>query len=452
MISSLSETIAAIATPPGVGAVALLRISGAEALLVAEKIFRGKVAPSAMKSRYAYLGGIVDGEELIDEVLLTLFRAPRSYTGEDLVEISGHGGVFITNRLLETILRAGARLARPGEFTQRAYLHGKIDLAQAEAVMDLITAQTRYAQHVALEQHAGYLSEEMKKLRAELLTLVSQQEASFDFPEEELDLQESDFLTAPLKSIITQVSGLIKKAQEGHLCRTGMLLALCGAPNTGKSSLLNKLLRSDRAIVSPLAGTTRDTIEEEVLLQGVPFRIIDTAGLRSTEDPLEREGVLRAQAVLERADLLLHLVDATQRPEEITPLGQQEILLFNKIDLLEDRSALKQSFPEALEISCKTGEGIENLIKNILERLLGPKTTLLEPAATPLAMNTRQLACLQRSLESLQRALLLQEEGSSGELVALELHAALEAVGEVCGNVDSEEILGEIFSNFCIGK
>jgi tRNA modification GTPase len=489
----MSDTITAIATPPGLGAIAVLRISGPEAITVANQIFRGSKQPSLMESRRAYFGMVLDGNEIIDEVLLTVFRAPNSYTGEELVEVSGHGGALIAARLLETALKAGARLARPGEFTQRAYLHGKMDLTQAEAVMDLITAQTRQAQRAALEQRSGRLGQEMKKIKQELLTIVAHLEASFDFPEDDIDPEKEEFLRARMKACRDHFLKLLATAEEGRLLREGITLALCGAPNAGKSSLLNKLLGMERAIVSPIAGTTRDTIEEHVVLGGFPFRVIDTAGIRPTEDLVEQEGVLRAQAAAENADGSLHLVDAmevektmypfsgldsrtarlsSERPKgseegnllteelagnvngykTIQPISSEELLVFNKIDLIEDRSTLQKLHPNALLISCATGEGIERLVETLIERLLGKKATSMETAPSSLAINARHQACLQHALDSMERALSLEATHAPLELLAIELHASLQAVGEVTGEVNSEEILGEIFSTFCIGK
>ncbi|MFZ4115393.1 MAG: tRNA uridine-5-carboxymethylaminomethyl(34) synthesis GTPase MnmE [Chthoniobacterales bacterium] len=448
----MSDTIAAIATPPGSGAIALLRISGPEAIAVADQIFQGSTSPSQMQSRHTYFGVVVDGSEIIDEVLLTVFRAPKSYTGEDLVEVSGHGGALIVARLLEAVLQAGARLARPGEFTQRAYLHGKMDLTQAEAVMDLITAQTRHAQRAALEQRSGRLGQEIEKIKQKLLTIVAHLEASFDFPEDDIDPEQEELLRARMEACRDYLLKLLGTAEEGRLLREGISLALCGAPNAGKSSLLNKLLGVERAIVSPIAGTTRDTIEEQATLGGFPFRVIDTAGIRLTEDPVEHEGVLRAHRVAETADHSLHLVDATQVEEFIPPITSEELLVFNKVDLIENRLALQQRYPSALLISCATGEGIETLIETLIERLVGKKATYIEAAPSPLAINTRHQVCLKRALDAIERALSLVVTHAPLELLAIELHASLQAVGEVTGEVHCEEILGEIFSTFCIGK
>lgn len=454
----MSDTIAAIATPPGSGAIAVVRVSGSEAIPIAEKIFQGNSSPMLMKSRYAYFGSIVDAGNMVDEVLLTVFRAPQSYTGEDVVEVSGHGGALIAVRLLESLLNNGARLARPGEFTQRAYLHGKMDLTQAEAVMDLINAQTDHAQRIALRQRAGGLGQEMDRLKQELLTMVAHVEAFFDFPEDDIAPEEGPFLRARMEACRNHLVRLLATAEEGRLLREGFSLALCGAPNVGKSSLLNKLLHMERAIVSPTAGTTRDTIEEMANLGGFPFRLIDTAGIRSTEDVIEQAGVVRAQSAAKSADYTLHLVDATDCEQVIEPVSSNELLVLNKVDLILNRPALQQMYPSAIMISCNTGEGIDALISTLIERLVGKKessvlsTESAQGAPSILAINARHKACLKRALDSLDQALALEAAGEPLELVSIELHTALQAVGEVTGEVDSEEILGTIFSTFCIGK
>lgn len=448
----MNETIAAIATPPGSGAVGMVRISGPEAITLADQFFQGSIKPSLMKSRHAYFGTFVHAGEILDEVLLTIFRAPQSYTGEDVVEVSGHGGALIVARLLEAILNAGARLARPGEFTQRAYLHGKMDLTQAEAVMDLITAQTRHAQRVALEQRSGRLGQEMDLMKQELLAVVAHVEAFFDFPEDDIAPEKEELLRARMEACRDHLLKLLATAGEGRLLREGISLALCGAPNAGKSSLLNHLLGMERAIVSSTPGTTRDTIEESATLGGFPFRLIDTAGVRITDDLVEREGVVRAHHAAERSDACLHLVDATLPQEPMEPISSGELLVFNKIDLLADRSLLKQAHPSAVMISCATGEGIEELIAKLIQQVTQKKEALVEAAPSFLAINARHQACLQRALHSMETALSLEASHAPLELLSSELHAALEAIGEVTEAVGSEEILGEIFSTFCIGK
>lgn len=444
------ETIAALATPPGEGALAVIRISGTGALSVANTIFRG-AKPSTMEERQVVLGRIVDSRsEVIDEVLLTVFRNPRSYTGEDLVEISGHGGSLVSARVLEAVLEAGARMARPGEFTERAYLNGKLDLTQAEAVMDLISAQTARAAKAAAGQLKGRLGHEIEELRGELLSCVAHLEAFIDFPEEGIDPESGALLHKRMEAIASHFSQLLSTANEGRLLREGITIALCGAPNAGKSSLLNRLLGADRAIVSEIAGTTRDTIEESASLGGYPFRIIDTAGIRETEDPVEKEGVTRARDAAEQADLRIHLIDASlPQSSSIPPLFDDEIRVLNKMDLV-DLSGNQSGFADGTRVSCKTGEGIEALINVILAKVTGRPEGEAPPDGA--SINARHQGCLKKALSSLQTAMNLLSAGEPPELVAVELRSSLSSVGEVVGEAGTEEILGKIFSSFCIGK
>lgn len=442
----MEETIAAIATPPGEGALAVIRISGATALAVAHTIFRGTRPLSEMEERKVFFGRIVSPEgEVIDEILLAIFRNPRSYTGEDLVEISGHGGSLVASRVLGAALTAGARMARPGEFTERAFLNGKLDLTQAEAVMDLISAQTPLAARAAASQLEGRLGAEIMALRGELLEAVAHLEAFIDFPEEGIDPESGIVLRKRMESVGAHLSGLLATANEGRLLREGITLALCGAPNAGKSSLLNRLLGVERAIVHATPGTTRDTIEERASLGGYPFRVIDTAGLRETADPVEQEGVKRARKAAESADLRIHLVDAISL-EGIEPLATDELLVFNKLDLVKERSAL----PSALMISCETGEGMQELIAAILHRVTGRSEG--DPLPDGAAINARHQECLKRAAAALAAAIALLQSGEPPEIIAVELRAALSAVGEIVGEAGTEEILGKIFSSFCIGK
>ena len=441
------DTIAAIATPPGEGALAVIRISGPLALAVADALFRGARRPSAMEERKVSFGRIVDAQsEVIDEVLLTLFRNPRSYTGEDLVEISGHGGSLVASRVLAAALAAGARMARPGEFTERAFLNGKMDLTQAEAVMDLISAATPRAARAAASQLEGRLGSEITLLRGELLDCVAHLEAFIDFPEEGIDPESGVVLRTRMEKIAVHLARLLATADEGRLLREGITLALCGAPNAGKSSLLNRLLGSERAIVAATPGTTRDTIEESASLGGYPFRVIDTAGFRETADPVEMEGVARAHHAAEQADLRIHLVDATTAKIPVKPLFEDELLVLNKMDLVTDRAA----FSSMPTISCATGEGIGNLIAAILAKVTGCSDG--EGAPDGAAINARHQECLKRAAAALNTAMALLSAGEPPELVAVELRASLSAVGEIVGEAGTEEILGKIFSSFCIGK
>ena len=292
----------------------------------------------------------------------------------------------------------------------------------------------------------------MEKIKQELLKIVAHLEAFFDFPEDDITPEQGRLLRTRMESCRHQIVALLSTAEKGRLLRDGASLVLCGAPNVGKSSLLNKFLEMDRAIVSPTAGTTRDTIEEMTILGGFPFRIIDTAGIRLTEDLIEREGVLRAEKAIKNADDVLHLIDATDIEETMAPISEGELLIFNKIDLITNRASLQKKFPSALMISCATGEGMETLIATVIERAMGKTGPFNEATPSLLAINARHQDCLNRALDSIEKALVVEATHEPLELLAIDLHDALEAVGEVTGGVDSEEILGTIFSSFCIGK
>ena len=444
-----SDTIAAISTPPGEGAIALVRVSGANAIGVAGKIFRGKEKPSRFASHVQHFGEIFDGaHRLIDQVVLSVHRAPSSYTGEDLVEISCHGGTLVSAKVLEACLRAGARAARPGEFTERAFLNGKMDLTQAEAVIDLIRAKTDLALRSATEQLEGRLGEKIRKICDELVALLAHIQASIDFPEEGIAPDEGERLRARHDFIREEIDSLLATADQGRILREGVRVVIYGATNAGKSSLLNRLLGYDRVIVSDTHGTTRDTIEETVNLDGVPIRLLDTAGLRPLADGLEREGIARTEKSLQLADLRLHIADrnAPKPPYlEERIVDANEIVILNKSDLRENDDW--KNF-DALRISCLTGEGLLELQKQILARITEQN---LRPES-PVAINTRHRDCLRRALESCDQARAGMDQGLSSEYIAVDLNEALRAVGEVIGGVDVEQILDSVFSQFCIGK
>ena len=443
-----AETIAAISTPAGEGAIALVRISGPNAISIAGKIFRGKEAPAKFASHLQHLGEIVsESGNLIDQVMMSIHQAPVSYTGENLVEISCHGGTLVTAKVLEACLRAGARAARPGEFTERAFLNGKMDLTQAEAVIDLIRARTDLALRSATEQLEGKLGEKIANIRRDLLDLLAHLEAAIDFSEEGIAPDEGDTLRARLDSVRAQIAALLATADHGRILRDGVRVVIYGPTNAGKSSLLNRLLGYERVIVSDTHGTTRDTIEETVNLRGVPVRLLDTAGLRASTSDIEREGIARTERSLQKADLRLHIVDRTTAPPEqfAQTVDGNEILVLNKSDLAE--------LPEwknnnALRISCVTGDGLADLENEILSRI--SKQNLRPENA--LAINTRHRDCLRRALEACDRARKSFDETFSPEYLSVDLNEALGAVGEVIGTVGVEQILDSVFGQFCIGK
>lgn len=442
---SSGETIAAISTPAGEGAIALIRISGPEAIETADHVFRGKQKPSEFASHVQHLGHVVEGERVVDQVMLAVHRAPHSYTGEDLVEISCHGGVVVTANVLAACLGAGARHARPGEFTERAYLNGKLDLTQAEAVMDLIRAQTDLAARSATEQLQGRLGHAIGTVRDQLVQLLAQIEAAIDFPEEGIAPEGGAQLTTRLDTIRAGIDRLLATEEQGRILRDGVRVVIYGATNAGKSSLLNRLLGYERAIVSHIPGTTRDTIEEVINLRGIPVRLLDTAGLRETSDELERAGMERTEKSLGKADLVLHVVDGSApKPREFPARDSaaREILLLNKSDLPEHSD---WAGCHALRISCLREEGLAGLAESILREIGAQHVT----AESGVAINARHRDCLRRALEHCDRA---RGVIAAPELAAIDLRAALNAVTEVIALESDDAILDSLFAQFCIGK
>ncbi len=449
MIGLSNETIAAVSTPPGEGAIALVRLSGPGAVSIADQIFRGKQKPSAAPSHFQQFGEIVEDDRVLDQVMLSLHRAPASYTGEDVVEISCHGGVLVTARVWETCLQAGARAARGGEFTERAFLNGKMDLTQAEAVIDLIRAQTDLALRSAAEQLEGRLGEKISQLREELIALVANLEAYIDFPEEDIEPDVGAAFLTRLDGIRAQIEALLATAGQGRIFREGVRVVIYGATNAGKSSLLNRLLGFPRAIVSEIPGTTRDTIEEAVNLRGIALRLTDTAGLRTGDTgAVETEGIARTERSLAHADLALHLVDASAaRPPHFDARTEDrsELLLLNKSDLPEhtDWKAC-----DALRISCLEESGLAGLEEAILAKVSEQRWDV--PSAV--AINARHRDCLRRALTSCDEARNAFAQNLAPELVAVDLRGALQAVGDVIGHAGMEQILDALFARFCIGK
>ena len=439
-------TIAAISTPTGEGAIALVRLSGPEAITLADRIFRGKQKPSEFHWHVQHLGEIVEDDRAIDQAVVSVHRAPHSYTGEDLVEISCHGGVLVTARVLAVCLRAGARAARAGEFTERAFLNGKMDLTQAEAVIDMIRATTDLALRSATEQLEGRLGAQIKIIRDELISLLAHIEASLDFPDEDLGPDKAERLRARLTDVRTWIGNLLATERRGRIMREGVRLVIYGATNAGKSSLLNRLLGYERAIVSEIPGTTRDTLEEVINLRGVAIRLLDTAGLRASADQLERAGMERTRRSLETADLVLHLIDASEpRLADFAAAGPTEILLLNKSDLPAHADWNGSS---ALRISCLTDGGLAGLEEQILDRIGAHH---LQPESS-VAINLRHGDCLRRALESCERAEATFSAKYSLEYVALDLRLALDAVTEVIAAESDDAILDSVFAQFCIGK
>lgn len=447
---SSPPTIVAIASPPGTGAVALLRVSGPRAREIAGQVFSG-TTNSRWEPRRQYFGKILDRDkQVIDEVLLTHFPAPRSFTGEPVVEIACHGGIVVTRRILDRLLEVGAESAAPGEFSQRAFLNGKLDLTQAEAIMDLITAKTDLASRAAQEQLSGRFGREVAALREELIGITAHLEAYIDFPDEDISPDSSDAIGLRMDRCLEKIEGMLATATQGRILREGIATVICGAPNAGKSSLLNLLLGFDRAIVSDLAGTTRDTIEEFVNLRGIPLRLVDTAGLRESEEAVEMAGIARSRQKIAGAELVILLIDGSQSSEEVpeieVPLGSRLVRLVNKADL-----PLHADWEESgyLRCSCRDENDRERIASSLYDAIVTGGS--FDPADL-VAINARHQRCLERAAEALNAAKIGLGAGESPEFVAMDLRAALSSVGDVIGAVDPDEILGEIFSQFCIGK
>lgn len=451
-------TVAAIASAPGVGAVSLIRVSGVDAVEIADAALRckgGKIQLANVAERYASLCKVVDAHgNVIDEVLATVFRNPRSFTGEDVVELACHGGVLVTRRVLERLLECGARSAAPGEFSRRAFENGKMDLTQAEAIMDLISAQTDLAMRAAHEQMQGKLGDQSEALREKLIGVVAHVEAFIDFPDEDIDPDTGAAMLKRIDEVLAGIDAMLSTAEQGRILREGVRTVICGEPNVGKSSLLNGLLGYERAIVSDIEGTTRDTLEEVVNIQGIPLRLIDTAGVRISEDKIEQQGIIRTEKQIELADLIIEVVDGSLSSKRLLTedqiAGRKHVLVINKHDL-----GVHENWRDAggVHLSCNSNStdvyGIDQLGKKIADELL-----LSESAwgGHAVAINARHQECLRRGKTALLAAREGLELSQGAEFVALDLRDALEAIGEVAGRVDTEEIFDAIFGAFCIGK
>jgi tRNA modification GTPase len=466
---TMDDTIAAIATPLGEGGLAVVRLSGGQALAIADQCFRPagphSLKPSAAPSHTIQFGKIVRGEEVLDEVLLAVLRAPRTFTREDTVEISCHGGLLPARLVLDTLLARGARSAAAGEFTRRAFLNGRIDLAQAEAVADLIHSRTELALAAANEQLAGRLSQRINRLRDELMLTLAHVEAHIDFPDEDISPDTRGKLGQRLAEGLAFMDELLATANEGQILRRGIRAVIAGRPNAGKSSLLNQLLGRDRAIVSPIPGTTRDTIEETANIRGLPIVFIDTAGLREGQDELEREGIRRSRESLQRAELILQVVDAseplTQEDQSYfaEQAGKKRILVRNKIDLpltperrlaMDDfAAAARKAEALVVDVCCLSGAGIEAL-KDAIKQLVWAGE--IKAGMLQVAINSRHQDALQRARTATRRAAEALAGEATLELVAADLRSAANAVGEIVGKTTTEDLLDSIFSTFCIGK
>ena len=456
------DTICAIATPIGEGGVAIIRISGENALSIASKIFVAKnnCDVKNMQTYTMKYGNVIeiDNKEIIDDVILSYMKSPKSYTGENVVEINCHGGVVSTNSVLNQIIRAGARLAEPGEFTKRAFLNGRIDLSQAEAVMDIITAKTELSMKSAMLQSNGALSREITELRKYLLNVLALIEYAVDFTEDDEDIIDDNLVLQVKEGIdktILKIKNLLSNADEGKIIRDGLNIVIVGKPNVGKSSLLNALLKEKRAIVTDVPGTTRDVIEEYINLDGIPIRITDTAGIRETEDIVEKIGVEKSKEKIEEADLIILMLDASRDIDEEDKAiidkikNRKYIVLLNKIDLdMEISQEVINDLDNKIDISAKTGKGIDDLKIEIKNLFFNGEIN----SESLIISNSRHKQALYRSLENCDIALNRINANEYLDLISIYITAAMKALGEITGDELEEDLLNKIFSEFCVGK
>jgi tRNA modification GTPase len=455
------DTIAAISTPSGEGAIAIVRLSGEEAVSIADKIFKGKKNLKDVQSHTIHYGYLYDQatKQKVEEVMISVMRAPKTFTREDIVEINCHGGLVSVNRVLKLVLKSGARLAEPGEFTKRAFLNGRIDLSQAEAVMDLIRSKTEKAMNVALNQMEGRLSKLIAKLRQTLLETIAHVEVNIDYPEYDAEEMTHQLLKDKLTYVKEQIQHLLLTAEQGKILREGLSTVIVGRPNVGKSSLLNSLVHENKAIVTDIPGTTRDVIEEYVNVRGVPLRLVDTAGIRETEDIVERIGVERSRKVLKEADLILLVlnygeelsIEDRQLFEAVA--GMNVIIIVNKIDLNQhiDMNEVKQIAKEhpIITTSLLEDEGIDRLEQAIQELFFRGG---VESSDMSYVSNSRHIALLEQAKHTLEEAMNGIEASLPIDMVQIDITRTWELLGEIVGDTVSESLIDQLFSQFCLGK
>ena len=455
-----NKTICAISSPTGMGAVALIRITGAHAIEKTGEIF-SKSLKEVVANKAVY-GTVKDGEKIIDDVVLTLFKAPRSFTGEDVVEIACHGSIYVQKEIIDLLLRQGVCLAKPGEFTMRAFFNRKIDLSQAEAIADLITSDSEAAHRVAVNQMRGGFSKEITRLREELIQFASLVELELDFAEEDVEFANRSHLEALITEIISLVEKLKKSFALGNVIKNGVPVAIAGVPNVGKSTLLNALLNDNRAIVSEIPGTTRDTIEDDIVLNGIRYRFIDTAGIRETLDSIETMGIERSYEKIKQAEIVLLVLDATEIKQHVKPGSltifekaasfspKKIVLVVNKMDaspLSETQlNELLNDYPNKVYISAKGGENIDALIQ-----ALGSFHQEINTGDV-IVTNARHHQALGKALVALLQVQEGMKNNISGDLLAIDIRQALHHLGEITGEISTDDLLGNIFSRFCIGK
>ena len=443
-----NNTVCAISTPYGSGGIAVIRVSGERSIMIVDQLFHGRKPLTEAKAYTVHYGEITRDNEVLDQVLVSVFRAPHSFTGEDIVEIACHGSIYIQQTLLQWLIDAGCQLAKAGEFTQRAFLNGKMDLTEAEAVADLIAAQSKAEKDLALTQLRGGISQELAKLRERLLTFTSLVELELDFADhEELEFADRSQLEELADEIDQKISNLTNSFKTGNAIKNGLPVAIIGAPNVGKSTLLNALLGEERAIVSDIQGTTRDTIEDTLVLGGMLFRFIDTAGMRQTEDTIENMGIERSRQAAQRATIIIHLIDATHPVDilgEIDNIDEKLVLtVYNKVDLLPTFSPSNG----IIGISAKQGN-----IEVITNQLVAYASEQLNTHNAITISNTRHYESLSKALDAIHRVKNGLQMQISGEFLSMDLQDCLTALGEITGHITSQEVLNNIFSKFCIGK
>ena len=462
-----NDTIIALATAPGTGAIAVIRLSGPNAIDMVSDSFESVSAKvlKDQKSHTVHLGHIKEGDHLIDQALVSIFKGPNSYTGENVAEISCHGSTYIQQRIMQLFLKKGVRAAQGGEFTMRAFLNGKMDLSQAEAVGDLIASENEASHQLALQQMRGGFSSEIKKLREQLLNFASLIELELDFAEEDVSFADREEFKKLLNTITEVLKKLIDSFALGNVLKNGVPVAIVGAPNVGKSTLLNALLNEERAIVSNIAGTTRDTIEDEISIGGIGFRFIDTAGIRATDDQIEKIGIQKTFEKIGQAKLILYLIDslacvkddqlAKQDEIEILKIEKEHpkkhlIVLGNKVDQLsrEEQTHLKEIIPQIQFIAAKTGEGVEKLKESFIQGVHSGAISNNDTIIT----NSRHYDSLIKALEEIDKVKEGLAEELPSDLLAIDIRQALYHFGEITGEISSDELLGNIFANFCIGK
>lgn len=461
----VNDTIIALATASGVGAIAVIRLSGPDAISLVAANFKSiskQKSLAKQKTHTIHLGHIIAENKTLDEVLVSVFKNPNSYTGENVVEISCHGSMFIQQEIIQLFLRKGCRMANAGEFTLRAFLNGKLDLSQAEAVADLIASDSEASHQIAMQQMRGGFSSEIAKLREELLNFASLIELELDFAEEDVEFADRTQFKALIVKIILVLKKLIDSFAVGNVIKNGIPVAIVGEPNVGKSTLLNALLNEERAIVSDIAGTTRDTIEDEIVIGGISFRFIDTAGIRETKDVVESIGIKKTFEKIEQAQVVIYLFDATATDNDVEKLLVEIekiknkyplkpiITIANKIDKLSNKAAkgLTNSITNVVLLSAKTGEGVDELTN----KLLGFVNTGALKNNETIVTNSRHYDALLKALEEIQKVKFGLESGLSGDLLAIDIRQALYHFGEITGEITSDDLLGNIFANFCIGK